>query len=78
MPGQLAGYLEDPELVSPGRKSALAAELVKLAANRQQRVPSGLMSQVIEFGASNRRLSAAAVHFIARDPQQQLMQPDRG
>jgi hypothetical protein len=78
MPPDLAGHLEDDELVRPGGEPALAAELADLGDDRQNRVSGGLVRQIVQFGPGDPQLPAAAARFGPRDAQQHLMQPGRG
>jgi hypothetical protein len=77
VPPDLGRHLEDDELVRPGREPAVAAELPELARDGDQRVGSGLMSQVIQLRTGNPQPRPAPPDLPLRDPHQQPVQADQ-
>ena len=75
VPSELGRYLEDDELVRPGREPALPPELPELAGNGDQRVRRRLVGQVIEFGAGQPQSRGPPPDLGPRDPHQHLVQP---
>ena len=78
MPPDLAGHLEDDELVRPRGEPALAAELADLGDDRENGVRGGVVRQIVQFGPGDLQLPAAAARFGPRDAQQHVVQPGRG
>ena len=65
VPRDLAGDLEDHELVGPGREAAEALEVVELGQDAHHRVVGALLRDVVELGAGERaELPAAAVQLV--------------
>jgi hypothetical protein len=66
--------LENGELACPGRKAALASELLDLARNGEEGVTGGLIDEIIEFRSGDPNSIAAPTRFAACDSQEQIAQ----
>ena len=70
---------EQGELVRPGREPALAAEVVELGEDGQQRVVGALLGEVLAIAAPQvRQGAAAAAHLEASGLEQELPEVAQG